>query len=59
MRYTEPRIVDQTHIDNQRPAMEQSSVRICVICKKTRSLAQFWNVKKLPVFKFCKTCRGE
>lgn len=45
---------EQTH----KPIVGQSKTQCCPCCKKQRSIAQFWNKAKLPVFKLCRECRG-
>ena len=35
-----------------------SPKKTCVGCNKNQSEAQFYNEKKVPVFKWCKKCRG-
>ena len=56
--HNSPARSDAAHIENQKPGMEAAHTRFCSICKRARSVAQFWNAKKSPVFKFCATCRG-
>ena len=53
-----PHVVENRHRDNQNVGVSLSSVRHCVACKQARSLAQFWNAEKKPVYKYCKLCRG-
>lgn len=44
---------EQTH----KPQVSASKTQCCPKCKKQRSIAQYWNSAKLPVFKFCRECR--
>jgi hypothetical protein len=40
-----------------KPTIGISKTQVCPICRKTRSIAQFFNKSKLPTLKFCGVCR--
>lgn len=54
----------ERHIANQKPHIQTSEMRMCYgpRCRngagQLRSLRQFCNAKNVPIFKFCKLCRG-
>lgn len=53
-----PARIDELHINNQNAGIQPSPLRFCNGCKKQRSIAQYWNASKNPVFTKCRKCRG-
>ena len=41
-----------------KPTIGISKTQVCPTCRKTRSIAQYWNSAKLPIYKHCRECRG-